>query len=265
MNDPHVVALHYDVLIGPGVDFDTAPPLIQKEPAFDVRLEGKGAKFTMKQHFATEQDALSVVKPFVDAWNISAGLELLPDRFRLEYRDSEIIDRSPTPGVSALHATNLTTGAPEPGRPALTMHRDHFPRPPTNFQTSLEVEAMYSQYRAHNEGGIPLLHMAYFLLTVLEQGIARPRQSGSRVTNKRAAAAAKLAIDVGVLAKIGELTAERGRESARKADGWHSELKPKELAWLQEAAKMMIRRAGEVAANPTGPHQQITMAQLPTL
>jgi hypothetical protein len=35
--------------------------------------------------------------------------------------------------------------------------------------------------------------------------------------------------------------------------------------WLEEAMKMMIRRAGEVAANPNGPHEQITMDHLPRL
>jgi len=54
MNDPHVVALHYKVLIGPGVDFAKAQPLHLREPAFDVALHIDGAKFTMKQHFATE-------------------------------------------------------------------------------------------------------------------------------------------------------------------------------------------------------------------
>jgi hypothetical protein len=251
MNDPHVVALHYNVLIGPGVDFANAPPLSHSEPAFHVRLQRDRAEFTMRQHFATEQDALNVVQPFVNAWNIYAGLELLPNRFWLAYSHSEIVDRSATPGVHALHARNFTTGSPEIGQPALTVHRDHFPRPPTNYQASPDVNAMYSQYRAHKEGGIPLAHMAYFLLTGLEEGVSRP---------KRKNAAEKYFIHVDVLRKIGHLSTK-----ARKFAGRHAELTAQEVAWLEAAAKMMIRRAGEIAANPTGPHQQITMVQLPTL
>jgi hypothetical protein len=262
MNDPQVVALHYKILIGPGVDFTKAPPLAESKPEFDVRLVTDRAKFTMRQHFATEQDALSVVQPFVDAWNISTGLELLPNRFRLEYSHPEIVDRSPTPGVYTPDSANLTI---ELGAPILTVHRDRFPRPPANFQASPDVNAMYSQYRAHKEGGIPLGHMAYFLLTVLEEGIKPPSQSKPQKGKKRVAAAKKFVIDVDVLAMIGELTTTRGGPSARKVHGLHSELTSKEMVWLEEATKMMIRRAGEIAANPTGKHQPITMAQLPTL
>jgi hypothetical protein len=266
VNDPHVVALHYKVLIGPGYDFSKAPSLSHSsEPEFDVRLHIDRAEFTMKQHFATEQEALSVVQPFVNTWNIGAGLELLPNRFWLEYSHPEIVDRSPTPGVVALHARNFTIGSPESGRPALTVPRDHFPSPPTNFQASPDVTAMYSQFRAHREGGIPLAHMAYFLLTVLEQRIPKPQSKRGR-NGKRTAAANKFHIDKDVLDKIGELTSERGGPTgARKFEGSHVELTAQEAAWLEAAVKMMIRRAGEIAANPTGPHPQITMADLPTV
>jgi hypothetical protein len=71
---------------------------------------------------------------------------------------------------------------------------------------------------------------------------------------------------VDVLATIGELTSTRGGSTgARKVEAWHADLTAQEAAWLRAATKIMIRRAGEIAANPTGPHQQITMAQLPTL
>jgi len=266
MNDPHVVALYYKVLIHPGVDFAEAPPLLQSEPEFDVLLKVDGAKFTMRRHFATEQDALEVVRQYVGDWNIWTGLELLPNRFRLEYSHSEIVDRSPTPGVHALHAINLTTGSPELGRPPLTVPRNRFPRPPTNFQASPDVNTMYAQYHAHKEGGIPLAHTAYFLLTVLEQGIEPPKQSKPyKPPKKRIAAAEKFFINLEVLQKIGELTATRGGQSARKVEGLHSELTLKQMVWLEEAMKMMIRRAGEVAANPNGPHHQITMDHLPRL
>jgi hypothetical protein len=263
MNDPHVVALYYKVLIHPGVDFAEAPPLRQSGPDFDVLLKADGAKFTMRRHFATEQDALEVVRPYVGDWNIWTGLELLPKRFCLEYSHAEIVDRSPTPGVHAPHATNLTI---EPGRPALTMHRNRFPSPPTNFHADPDVNAMYSQYRAHKEGGIPFAHMAYFLLTVLEGGNKPPNQSKPRKTpKKRIEASKRFFICLDVLNKIGELTTERGGSSARKVNGLHSQLTPEETVWLEEATTMMIRRAGEIAANPTGPHQRITIAQLPKL
>jgi hypothetical protein len=205
VNDPHVAALHYDLLIGPGVDFANAPPLCHSEPAFDVRLEPHKAKFTMKRHFATEQDALNVVQPFVDAWNVWTGLELLPNRFRLAYSHSEIIDRAPTPGIHALHARNLTTHSPELGRPLLTVHWNRFPSPPPKYQVSPEVNAMYLQFCAYSDSIVPLVHMAYFCLTVLEQGISPNPTVGTR---KRQMAAKKFAIHADVLQKIGHLSTE---------------------------------------------------------
>jgi hypothetical protein len=61
------------------------------------------------------------------------------------------------------------------------------------------------------------------------------------------------------------LTAEKGGPIARKAEGLHAKLTRAERAWLEAAAKMMIRRAGEVAANPASAHKQLTCADLPPL
>jgi hypothetical protein len=265
VNAPYVVALHYNVLVDPGVDLAKAQPLCHSEPAFHVRLGSDKAKFTMRQQFATEQDALSVVQPFVDAWNVCAGLEFLPNRFRLEYSHPEIVDPSPMPGVIALQPRNLTIGSPEADRPPLTVHRDQFPSPPTNYRVSPEVNAMYAQYHGHTEGIIPLVHMAYFSLTVLEQGISPGSSAGGWITKKRQMAAQRYAIHVDVLRKMAYLSTERGGATARKVAGWYAELTATEAAWLEAAIKLMIRRAGEIAANPTGQHQQITMADLPKL
>jgi hypothetical protein len=65
-----------------------------------------------------------------------------------------------------------------------------------------------------------------------------------------------------VLQKIGELTATGGGQSARKVEGLHTELTLKQMVLLEDAIKMMIRRAGEIVANPNGPHLPITMADL---
>src|SRR4051794_9739062 len=90
MNDPHVVALHYVIIVGPDCDFDKAPPLKHQEAAFDVEVAGRDATFTMKQHFATADEARFAVQPFVDAWNVTSGLDKDPSAFRLEFNRAEL-------------------------------------------------------------------------------------------------------------------------------------------------------------------------------
>ena len=250
MNDPHVVALHYRIVTSPHVDFDDAPPLRHSEPLFDVEVAGQNAVFRLKRHFATEKDAHAVVQPFVDAWNVTSGLEKGPSTFRLEYDRPELIDRAPAPGVVSGVAATVGVGSV-----IAVGHAKHsrFPPAPTQFAISAEVKAMYWQYQGFTEGRLPLVHMAYFLQTMLAQhgGLS--------------AAQGRYGIHRKVLKKVGELTANKGGPNARKAQGITTNLTPDETAWLQAASVMMIRRAGEVAANPAGPHQLLTCADLPHL
>jgi hypothetical protein len=255
VNDLHVVALHYSVVVGPHCDFDQAPPLKHEEVAFAVEIAGTAATFTMKEHFASESEARAAVQPFIDSWHVVSDLERDPNVFRLEFERADVIDRAPTPGIASavgvaecLRVTAHAVGHTKYGR---------FPEPATSFYVSHEVEAMHWQYQGHWQGKIPLPHMCYSLSTILE--------SNGNGKNKRRAASLKWGIHEDVLKKVGELTTRKGGPTARKAEGRHAELTGAEHAWLEAAAKMMIRRAGEVAANPAGPHRQLTFSDLPPL
>jgi len=98
MNDPHVEALIFRVEHGPTVNYGNAQPLELEAQHFAIRLDANTATFTMKTHYASTDDALAVVMPFVRAWEISVGLEHGPEKFRLVYERPEIIDRNPTTG-----------------------------------------------------------------------------------------------------------------------------------------------------------------------
>ena len=97
MNDPHVVALFYNVKHSAAVDYSDAKPLEHEEDNFSVRIENKEVCFTMKAHYATEKEARKAVKEYIENWELTAGLRGGPRVFKLvywkpkiEYRNVEI-------------------------------------------------------------------------------------------------------------------------------------------------------------------------------
>jgi hypothetical protein len=115
---------------------------------------------------------------------------------------------------------------------------------------------MFDRYRRYHEDTATLADADYFCLTVLEM-YSSPRG--------RAGAAGYYAVAKPVLDKLGELTANKGGNEARKATGANTEFTTGERHWIEEAMKALILRAAEIAGGPSAPRHQITMANLPTL
>jgi hypothetical protein len=121
------------------------------------------------------------------------------------------------------------------------------------------------------EGRTTLNDGGYFCLTVLEaaaeMGRSAPKTRTSGPNSLRAKAAEHFQIDLTVLDKIGNLTGNRGgRSGSRKRQGADKPLTPAESEWLEQALKLLIRRAAEVAHDPTpGSHEKITMGDLPKI
>ena len=99
MNDPHVSVLVYRVKHDETVNYDKASPLAYETANFKVSVNGREARFEMKEHFATVQQALAVVGPFVRQWEFAAALDRGPGEFELVFLDAVVEDRKPTPGV----------------------------------------------------------------------------------------------------------------------------------------------------------------------
>ena len=111
MNDPHVSALHYRVCHNESVDYSEAKPLVFDQPSFRVEVKDRKARFELKQHYASEDEARKLIDPFVKNWEFDASLRRAPGFFRLEFDRAEIIDRSPTKGV--LHVSwSIRAGSP---------------------------------------------------------------------------------------------------------------------------------------------------------
>ena len=86
MNDPHVVALFYNIQHGPSVDYREAEPRDYEAENFSVRVEDKKVCFTMKAHYATEEEAREAVREYISRWEFTVGLRRGPDKFKLVYQ-----------------------------------------------------------------------------------------------------------------------------------------------------------------------------------
>ena len=130
MNDPHVVALHYNIDHDPSIAFDKAKPLDHRETAFDVRVEDKKARFTFKEHHATAKAARAAVEEFIRAWEFEAALQRGANAFTLRYHHADIEDRNPTPGVVTVSPMPATFSF-RTGKASGVVSPPSYPSPPS--------------------------------------------------------------------------------------------------------------------------------------
>ena len=261
MNDPHVVALFYRVEHGNSVNYREAKPLIREEPAFRVEVQDNQARFELKAHYATEEDARKAVKDYIDDWEFDACLEHSPDYFRLKFDRAQIEDRNPPPPRPGVKNIAMTfRGAPGTWSVALTSVVLNYPAPPSGVHFGdPNVQTMHQRYMGYRRGNEPLASMAYFCLSVLEHS------TGQKEKGRRKAAAQKYQINPSVLAEIGKLSSEKGGLDARKGVGVDNDFTNQERAFLKQAIKRIIRRAAEKAHSPDKVFPQILLSDLPLI
>ena len=267
MNDPHVDALVFGIEHGPAVAYsDDAPPIDHEEPGFRVTLNDGTVRVELKEHHATEEEALEKVGPYVRSWELDACLRGRPGDFRLQFRCAEVIDRDPPPpppsepGVVNIAASGIA-GVGTVGRASLSVVKSSYPSPPAGVTLRADdpdVETMYHRLSRYYAGHELLPSMAYFCLTMLEYGMSE------RGRQQRHGAAAHYHISKRVLTEIAKLASNRGGVgSARKASAASTELSQPESRFLEAAVKMIIRRAAEVAQDPDAALPTITLEDLP--
>ena len=266
MNDPHVEALHYSIVHEESVSYNDAQPLEYDTEAFLIKVIDGEVCFELKEHFSTEEAARKAVELYIRAWELDVALRSRPGEFQLRFQRAEVIDRCPTPGVVNL-ALTARAGLP---RVRITAIVDkQYPMPPSDVildPNDADVLTMHHRLEGYFRGKEPLPSMAYFCLTMLEHTSRFKTHNSKRRTSKvRQTAACKYGIDPAVLNKVGDLTANKGGDVARKADGASSDLTSLELRFLEEAVKIMIRRIAEVAHDPNRISQVITLSDLPRL
>ena len=255
MNDPHVVALFYNIEHSAAVDYSDAKPLEHEEDNFSVRIENKKVCFTMKAHYATREEAKEAVREYIDNWEFTAGLRRGSDMFKLVYWKPEIEYRN----VEIGHHV----GAPDPVSLKFTTSlKDSiiiapYPSPPqSGLKITPDVRSMSDRFAGYRLDREPLPSMAAFCLDVL-QGSTRSKCPNKKVVEM-------YGIELAVIKKIARLANNKGGPYARKRIGINSPLTPKETCFLEEAVKAMIRRAAEVAHAPKNESRaEINLSDLP--
>ena len=254
MNDPHVVALHYELSFASDVDYKPPhSPLSYRRADFDIELGGAHVRFIPKTHFPDRQSARAVCDPLARAWEVMIALEVGTLGVMLQYQKTEIIDRNPTPGVIELHAETFAS-ATTFGTATLIKSFNRYPQAPdSNFLLTPDAEFLWQRYRMFKEGREPLLSMAYFVLTAIESP-----------AGGRKAAAMALNVDESILRKIGELSSTRGDNlSARKLANAITPLQPSERMWLEKSIECLILQVGRSQAGRS--QQALTFGDLPNL
>ncbi len=271
MNDPHVNALHYRVVVRKDVDYDNAAPLTETTEDFEFSLDGKTAVFKMKEHYSSADIAKEVVEPYLSAWDILIGLEHNPDALQLEFEHADIIDRSPDTNDGNVTILHNEFSPPPCQIRAAQAHavgvsvcqgfshssRNKYPSLPKNFSASPDAETMYLRYKAYRQNRETLMSMAYMSLTILETG-AGNRKKASNLYN----------IEFTVLDTLGKLTSIKGGPTeARKfpKDGILKPLYHKEKEWIDAVIKALILRVGQYAHDPTAEFKQLSMSDFPNL
>ena len=252
MNDPHVVTLEYRIEHGPGIDWSRANPLDVQDDRFDIRVKDGRARFDLKEHYATEEEArASVEAHYIPNWEIDVGLKRGPDVFRLRFDRSEIVHRNPTPGpptLSARTSFSVLTGRANLAPPTPT----EFPvQPRAAVKRSPDVDSMFHRYLGHLDGREPLSGMANYCLTVL-----------AHMARGHGQAPTYFCVSKEVLRRIGGLSANKGGANVRKACGRYLPYTPEEERFLKSAVKLLIRRAAELEHGPDPSRTQITLADV---
>ncbi len=259
MNDPQVVALNYRVEHGNGVSYENAAPLRYSDsPEFDLTVEDNIARFELKKSYATEDEALEAVEPFVKHWEFESTLQWGPSNFSLRYTNAEIIDRNPSPsepgagnpGISVILSSITAEGG-------VLLLNPHYPPPPSGGSVDPDEDAVVKMKRRFDEYRLrraKLPATAYFCVTVLEDKYGDLTE-----------AAKKCGISRNVLKAIKRLSSTKGGEDARKAAGADDEFTSQEKRFLNQAVVEVIIRVAQVAADDSQRHPQITMARLPKL
>ena len=255
MIDPHVVWLKYDLHTDPRISFSNPPNLEEETTTYKLLLSNGVLTVDLKDHFSSVEAARQIVDNDLRSWELDVALTNGKKDMWFVFRDAFVIDRNPPPPGSALTLqVSSASHVSLSGIVTLHVNRVHYPKPPTNFQYSIEVGNLWSRYENYLNNQEPLTAMAYFCLSYLEY-LAVNRQGAARQYN----------IQIDVLNKLGELTIKGDERTARKADKKKPfiALSTIEIQWIEAAIKAIIRRVGEaISCNHA---TQLTMNDLPTL
>ena len=253
MNVPHVEALTYILKHDESSDYSLADTIEIEYKTFLLKLEGSEARFELKEHYPTWKQAQQAIQPFIQQWELRASLESGAGTFSLKFKQPEMIDRKPTPGVISVSPApvsfHFTTSSP-----TVTVFRQ-YPQPPPERRMSIDnpdVQSMLHRYLGHRQGREPLPSMAYFCFEVFAKRLGKGAKH----------AAKKHKISHKLVKRVSKLASNKGGDQARHQSGICHPLTQPEVQFLQKAVASMIVRAAIVAADPNQPMETIDGSNL---
>ena len=257
MNAPHVEALIYVVERDKSSDYSSAMSVERGYTTFRLKLEGGEARFELKTHYATQQQAQEAIRPFIQQWEFIASLRSGPGTFTLKFNRAEMIDCKPTPGAIAGSArtSSFHFHVGSPNNPTVTVSRQ-YPQPPSECRMNIDnpdVQMMLHRYMGYRQGREPLPSMAYFCYDVFLNRL------GDGVVKHTAQ---KHNMSRGLVMKVGNLVSNKGGDQARKEFGIRHPLTHVQVQFLEKAVAAMIIRAAMVAEDPDQPMVSIDGSNL---
>jgi hypothetical protein len=272
MSYPHVARLVYRLKTDGTRTFEDPPKVERQTDAFYFRLEDDTLYVSLREHHETAESAREPVEKYLRGWEISAALQYGGKReLWFEFDRAEVLDLTEyplpppgTPQVVRLSGALMASGGVLSATAHVTSRR--YPDPPDDFTVSDDVEVMWTLYDRYRQNRERLLTMASSCLSWLEFRAQQNDPTGTR--SKREKAAQQYNIDIDVLRKLGDFTANLGiGVEARKVHRGSKLRNPNhsERKWIEAAIKRIIRRVGEHAADPKKAWPKITMSDLPQL
>jgi hypothetical protein len=273
MRAPHVVALYYWLATldyrsnayqlettDASVSFENPQPREAETDLCTFHLAEGVLTCTMKAHYDSVDKAREDIDQLLRDWEVEDALERGRREIRFVFHQAKVIDRDPPSGgqASSIHTMG---GRDIASRLVLrAAPRDAYPLFPQHFKVSPDVETLWNRYEGYKQGHEPLPGMAYICQSFIEKVLARGRDD----------AVQKYHIEWTVLHTLGNLHSHRGdltnrRKLEHERDRHEPPLTPLEIAWMEAAVRMLIRRIGEYAADPTASWPTLSMRDLPPL
>jgi len=268
VNDPHVEELLYHIETGDKLTFQDPLPVEDETAAFRLILEDGVVTLSMQEHHATEESARQAVEGYLRAWELDVALQYDSSALRFVFDRSSILDRDPPPppppGTPETVEIVGISGSESVGSVELLVHQTAYPQPPRDFVADTDARTMWEQYERYKQGRDRLLPMAYSCLTRLEyRALYHPAKG-----NIRKRVEIMYRVDRRVLDKLGELATNLGDEAEVRKLTSESQLRAptaQEAQWIEAALRLLIRRAGQYAADPQREWPHLTMKDLPEL
>ena len=248
---PRVESLTYLLETDDSVSFD-ADPVEHEVDAFSLRLENGELTVDLQGHFDSVDEARSRVEPFLEAWEVSYGIQFRRREISFSFEDAEVVREDTETDEIDVELETLEVGVTE--NVAFQVERSEYPDPPDTFRLSPDARTLWNRYENYEEGREPLFSMGFACRNFLIKVMANGRQE----------AATKYNISDRLLQKLGTLTSTLGSpEVARKPSARRREATSEERKWIEQAIRKIILQVG--ISDAVHELEKLTKEDLPPL